>query len=448
MNEQSDVGYVQQLALSSNGKTPVRESLRAWTLKNFEGHDLQRIERPPDFCKTKGPPIAVLSVWEKLIEAQTIPNFVLFAEDNGLKREDVQGYIEGWERFRCGDIRHNIWTLENDVKTMTNDVVCHGREIWLPSVVREDSFGKKSLSLGLYNPYLSFYKTKSAVSRTLRKIETLDMETVYDITLTFPKEASEKVYNKAWPVERLAKECVQEFYTWLGEYLGGKVAVCANVHLWRSSDCKPHIHAHSLLLGDFVRLEEGQKLEEGRRMRLYPSFFFGRSRGRAIEGTLTNVIKRKWAFIVNQHFGTSYNQLDVHIEFIELKNKSGEENVFGRVRLLHKLKYNRRRPISDLALYYLYNSYDLSVQDKNSSRWWSMLINYENRPLTLGYWNRMSKLAVKEIPELQLRAARCPFCAQPLVYVGLHKKRELPARVLRVSIDRENRFYLNKEAVT
>jgi hypothetical protein len=415
-------------------------SLRAWTNAQHEGWEnktLTRLNRPSDFCKTKGGPVAVISNWERLIQAQTIPAFVDFAVANNLEVADIQGFIEGWERFSCG----RVVQRQTDARGQTvAEVIIKGREIWLPSVERETFDGRKALSLGPYNPYLNFYKTKGAVSRTLRNLESLKLETVYDITLTFPSEVSVLLPDNGAEITERGEKCVKSFYSWLGKMIGGKIAACVNLHPWRSSDTLPHLHAHSLLLGSYVK----GKVGEGEVLRIKPSWFLdymGIAGQRKGEGTFTRLIKKKWAGIVNKEFNTSYEALDVHLEFIELRDQYGNERDDSRARLNHKLKYNRRRPISDLASYYLENDFK---PEKNNPLWADFLIHYDNRPLTLGYWNRMSKLAVVAKEEIEPHGARCPFCGKQLHYEGFHKGAALPPHVLRVSITKNNKFYLFK----
>lgn len=433
------VGYVQQLAL---------KSLRHWISQEVEGikaPTLTRLHKPWVLCATKGNPIAVMSIWETLIEAQKNTEFCAFMEGNGVDRASVNGFIEGWERFECGHKTDYQLGLKNDLNGLRDTASVEsmkGREIWLPSCVRETFEGRKVLSLNENNPYLCFYKMKSAVSRTMRRLESLDLETVYDLVLTFPKEVNDLSQDNGPEVKERVIKCTRAVFDWLANrVLYGKIGVNANVHVWSSENpLNSHNHVHAILLGDYVKLEKGQKLQDGKREKILPSWFMRKNErtGKYESGYLSNLIKRKWAAIVNKEFNTSYETLDVHIEFIELRDKYQNENVEGYRKLLHKLKYSRRRPISDLALYFTDNKFNPST---NNILWSSFLIDYDNRALTLGYWNRMSKLAVKPVDDLKVKEARCPFCNKKLLYVGLHKSRELPSNVLRVFIDRSNQTY-------
>lgn len=422
-------------------KQPVQKllNLSEWTLKNFENQD-RTVYNPSNLCKVVGGPVAVMSQWERLIEAQNIPEFVKFIEASGLKPEDVQGSIEGWEIFRCGDIygQQNYLNIKtNGVEPGERELLVKGREIWLPSVMRVDDNGRSYPSLAKYNPYKSFFATKSAVSRTMRNLERLGLEIVYDITLTFPGEVSQRIADEGEDMMRRCEKVVKKFYSWLGKMIGGKIGACVNLHAWRSADTKPHVHAHGLLLGNYVK---GKEITKDNVARILPAWFFGTNQrtGRREEGNLLRMIKRKWAEFVNKEFNLAYDRLDIHLEFIELRDMYGHEIDRGRARFMHKIKYNRRRPLCDLALYYLENKFK---QEEYNPLWAGFLIGYKNRPLTLGYWNRMSRLAVLPLEDVKTGSARCPFCAKEMHYVRLYPHRELPSYVSRVAIDRKSNFY-------
>ena len=430
----SSKGYVQQLALSS---------LRKWLLNEMEGGEREgrfcKIESKNvnKLCQQKGNPIAVMSIWETLIEAQNNRDFVKFCEGNGYSIEDIKGTITGWSKFECG----RKIDFQKDIKGNTQEESkIKGREIWLPSVDMMFYNGNKGNSLGKYNPYKSFHDCKSSVSRTMRRIESLDLETVYDVVLTLPQEVSTMCFNEPTEITEKTKKITKKFFKWLSDVVvNGKIAVNINTHPWGSENpLSSHLHEHNLLLGMYLD-------NEGKKKYILPTWFMKKNERtkRYEEGNLTKLLKSKWAFFVNREFNTSYESLDVRIEFIELKRlcKDGKlhESLEGERKLLHKLKYNRRRPISDLALFFTENKFN---PKDNNIIWNEFLMEYKNKPITLGYWNRMSKHAVKTLTTDV--KTRCPFCHKVMQYVGFEPNRELPKNVDRVFIDRSNKFYYQK----
>lgn len=306
----------------------------------------------------------------------------------------------------------------------------------------QQKFIKKNFNrstLARLNPYKCFYDTKGAVSRTVRKIERLDTELVYSIDLTLPKEISFLGYVRPDSMRDTYIKLVKEFFEWLRVYFDKncRLGVNVNVHLWSSDNPnEPHYHSHNILIGEY--------LLDGIRNKIPASYFIEKDLKTKLwkEGSLSRIIKNKWTEIVNREFETHYKQVDVYFEFIELKDKNGKINQKGYRKLLHKLKYNKRRPISDLALYYQFNKFG-GYFKQLALNWSKYLIEYENRSLTLGFWNRISKLPGAKPIASKKSDVRCPLCYRPLIYVGFHSGRELPKGCSRVVVDRKNRIWLD-----
>jgi hypothetical protein len=384
-------------------------SLREWTLREME-HELvtpiERVKEPSRLCMGSGSPIAVLSVWETLIEAQNNRHFKTFSVVNGLTEADIFGEIVGWKKFSHGSI--------------------DSREIWMPSVsipsmpmVEEGIiYGNYSdKKMGSFNPYKSFQDSKTLVSRTMRKIEGLDQHLIWDITVTLPSEVDMKSISRPLDTERRCKKIIKKLFAWFADNQGGKLAVNSNYHAWSSANpLKAHAHFHNIVLGSVVN-------NDYQVIRTMPKNFSKK---------VLDDFKGKWAELVNAEFGTSYETLDVRFQYIEASDE-------GRRKLVHKLKYNRRRPLADLALFFLDNAFEIG---NNNPTWSNYLINYRNRPLTLGYWNRMSKVKGSHAVEGKKGEVRCSLCGLPLVYVGFEYGKKLPSSVQKVFIDRSNRVYL------
>lgn len=388
-------------------------------------------------CLSKDP-IAVLNIWETLIEAQNNTEFVKFMLTQGRTEEDFRGNITGWQIYK----HERPLIVKQKLLDNKEIVETFDREIYIPET-KTSINGRLVETLGKLNPYKSFKTSHSTVARTMRNIESLDLEFVYSIALTYPKEVSKMFLEKPDPdkiILRLDK-CFKDFVEYLSNLLGGKIGLAVNPHTWSSMNpLSPHAHAHLLLLDRLIMKDNTEK-------QIIPSWFmkYNERTKRFEQGSLTKILKHSWALIVNSNFNYAFNlnlnyqELDVNVEFIELKKKDGSENVRGKRKLIHKLKYNRRRPISDLALFYLFNEFDVKAVDNEFAE---HLLNYKNRTKIFGYWNRMSKYAKLDKTVIGEKEARCPFCCEKLVYVSFHEGKELPKNVRKVFVDRKASVWL------
>lgn len=377
-------------------------------------------------------PAAVMNVWETLIEAQKNLEFVKFMISMEKTEDDIKGDITGWNVYK------HKKPLFVSKKLDGSDFDIKERLIYMPETKTINEYGRPQETLGPLNPYRCFKTAHATVSRTMRNIESLDLEFVYSIVTTFPSEVSNLYLETPRPIEidRRILKCVKQFADYLSNLFVGKIGMSANIHSWSSmKPLEPHSHAHLLLFDRIIK-------DDGSEEQLKPYYFmrFNERTKRYEEGVLSSALKKNWTSIVNKEFGLDYEGLDINFEFVELKQKDSKENVTGHRKIIHKLKYNRRRPISDLALFYLFNEFDcLEVDDEYCEH----LINYGNRTHVYGYWNRMSKYARKPI-EKPIEHARCPFCNDELVYVSFHEGKELPSEVRKVFIDRKGRAWVVK----
>lgn len=396
-------------------------------------------------CLSKEP-IAVLNIWETLIEAQNNSEFVKFMLTMGRAEEDFRGEISGWNIYK----HERPLIVKQKLLDGKETIETFDREIYIPETKTLIN-GRLVETLGKLNPYKSFKTSHSTISRTLKNIERLDLEFVYSIALTYPKEVSKLFLESPDPdkITLRTDKCFKEFVKYLNNLLGGKVAIADNEHTWSSMNpLEPHSHEHSMLLDRIIikecRNKETKKLEILEEKQIIPSWFmnYNERTKRYQEGSLTKIIKKNWAKIVNKEFEDleiNYETLDVNVEFIELKKKDGSENESGKRKLIHKLKYNRRRPVSDLALFYLFNEFNcLDVDDVFAEH----LLTYKNRTKIFGYWNRMSKYAKLDKSAIGEKESRCPFCNKKLVYVSFHEGKELPKNVRKVFVDRKASVWL------
>jgi len=419
------------LELANSFINPLRSYLK--TIEQIKPSTIKCSDQEASkLCLSKNP-IAIMNIWETLIEAQKNKEFVKFMLTMNRKEEDFKGEITGWNIYK-----HSKPLIINKQKKLDGSIEILEtieRLVYMPETKILDDFGRPIESLGPLNPYRSFKTSHSTISRTMRNIETLDLEFVYSIVFTLPKEVS-NLYEQTTQLDKIdvrINKCIKDLAKYLSCLLGGKIGMAVNKHVWSSmKPLEAHAHAHALLL-DRLITKEGDK-------QIIPSWFMAyddRTR-RYIEGPLTKILKRNWALIVNKEFNLNYQDLDINIEFVELKKLNGSENTTGCKKLIHKLKYNRRRPIADLALFYLFNNFNCNnINDEFAEH----LLNYTNRTQVYGYWNRISKYARRPKEDLEPNNARCPICNQKLIYVSFQEGRELIKDVLKVFIDRKGMFW-------
>jgi len=430
----------QNLSLSLEEKRLFLDPLRAYLqtieqvktpLRKLKDKEISKL------CLSKDP-IAVLNVWETLIEAQNNSEFVKFMLTQGRTEEDFRGEITGWQIYK----HERPLIVKQKLLDGKEEIETFDREIYIPET-KSSINGRLVETLAKLNPYKSFKTSHSTIARTMRNIETLDLEFVYSIVLTYPEEVSKLFLEVSDPdkiILRLEK-CFKAFVKYLNSLFGGKIGLAVNPHTWSSMNpLSPHSHAHLLLLDRLI-------MEDNTEKQIIPSWFmkYNERTKRFEQGSLTKILKHNWALIVNSNFNyefdlkLDYQELDVNVEFIELKKKDGSENVRGKRKLIHKLKYNRRRPVSDLALFYLFNEFDVKTLDNEFAE---HLLNYKNRTKVFGYWNRMSKYAKLDKTVIGEKEARCPFCCKKLVYVSFHEGKELPKIVRKVFVDRKGFVWL------
>lgn len=378
-------------------------------------------------CLSKNP-IAVMSIWETLIEAQKNTNFCNFMTLLNISESEYKGEITGWSVYKHKKPFYTQKTLQGQYQEPID------RFVYMPKTSEIDGFGREKNTLGQFNPYKSFKVSMSTVSRTMRLLEALDLEFVYSLVLTFPKEISNQYLETPEPykIDIRLKKCFKEFVKWLRSTCGGQIGLNANLHIWSSmKPLNPHSHFHVLLLDRIIQ-------KDGKEDQIKP-FWFMKQNDRTKkweETTLLSSIKKKWTEIVNSEFETQYQTIDLRIEFVELKKKDGSQNETGHRKLINKLKYNRRRPISDISLYYLFNRFSCNEIDDEFAE---HLVHYKNKTSIFGYWNRMKKHVKKSI-EID-KDVRCPICDEPLIYVSFCGRNQLPKDIRRLFVDRSGRFW-------
>lgn len=331
-------------------------------------------------------PVLVNDYYTNLIKVdEKAPGYVELMNMFGLS--ETYGVIKSWSRYSC--------------KT--------GHVFYYPNA-----------ECGRNNPFFLWGSIRRAASRTMRTLEKFrELNLVYDITLTYPKEVSDLV--KTRKIESECNDCFLDLQAWLSEQIGGKIAISQNLHLWKSENpLEPHAHHHSLLLDVYLVDGKKHKITTKRFMT------WDKKHKKIAQSEFSKTMKHKWAEIVSRHFNVKYDELDVHIEYRNIKREPH--------RIVHKLKYNRRTPLPDLAEYYTKHEFDKGMINK---RYISKLISYKNRVHVYGYWNRLSKLLCTiDNFENERKRMHCPICGRECVERGQYQVNELPKDMVIAKIDR------------
>lgn len=340
--------------------------------------------------------IKVTDYYSNLVYVQDkAPGYVTLLKDElGVTFGDVMGYFTSWTEYLC----------EN-----------------------EHRYCYPNAHVGEFNPFAKWVSIRKSASRTMRNLELFkDLNLLWDMTFTYPKEVSSQAMTPE--LVRRCNDCYARILKYIEDEIepGGKFAASMNTHIWKSEEpLKPHIHHHSLLLDVYFDAQ-------GRMNKIRSNtFLLWDPRTRRSIGTLFNSnIKSKWAEIVNKEFNLSYKVLDVHIEYRDIKKEPQ--------RIVHKLKYNKRTPLPDLANWYLSHDYNANSYDRD---YMAELLLYKNKTHNFGYWNRLSKLlCTLGNVEIEKNVHRCPLCGSKAHVVRTWNEKDIPRDYKDIHIDRKGRI--------
>ncbi len=277
-----------------------------------------------------------------------------------------------------------------------------------------------------YNPADKFQSIRSSASRTAKSLTNLDWhdsssenkKALVDLDLTFPSEISRKLESGLKDLDSRFWSVYKNFLDLLNGSLGSySVGNSANLHLWSSEkplDPLPHFHS-SLIWAKQI----GDELK--------PLSWYGK--GKPVNPA---EIKSFWAESINKEFGTSYcsdkkayeinstwlnsmlghDPVVVNSSWIPLspaswsaQQKENPES-FIKKKVIHRLKYSRRKPLTDLGEYYTENEF--SKEEVNFA-FALDLINYQNSSRQFGYWTHL-KQCVNVQGDGSEEKQFCPIC--------------------------------------
>jgi len=282
-----------------------------------------------------------------------------------------------------------------------------------------------------YNPADKFQSIRASASRTASQLMNLkwlpssdeNKKALVSLDLTFPKEISEKMLGGVGYLEdrfwSVYKSFLEKFNETKGAY---DVANSSNLHVWSSQDpLSPHGHFHSV----FIWAKRiGNCLK--------PLSWHDKSK--PVDPAR---VKALWAESINEEFGTSYcsdkvayetgttwlnslasggsvSPVVVESSWIPLspnsywvKDKDNSESYIRR-KIIHRLKYCRRKPLTDLGEFYTDNEFDKSQVDIGFAL---DLVEYGNSSRQFGFWTRLKKCVNTQESESEVKDI-CPVCGE------------------------------------
>lgn len=330
------------------------------------------------------------------------PGYVTLLKDElGITYGDVMGFFTSWTEYKC-DNEHRV---------------CY-----------------PNAHVGEFNPFSKWVSIRKAAARTMRNLERFEqLNLLWDMTFTYPSEISSLTLTP----ETIGRcnSCFERIKDYINSEIcpTGKFAWSMNTHIWKSEEpLKPHVHHHALML-DVYQKESGDL----GKVRTSTFMKYNKRTKRSEPSVFSELIKSKWAEIVNAEFDLNYPKLDVHFEYRDIKKEPEK--------VVHKLKYNKRTPLPDLANWYLNHNYEPGYDKVYMTE----LLLYRNKTHNYGYWNRISKLlCTLGNVEIEKGVHRCPICAAKCKVVRTWNESDIPDSYLSVYIDRKGRkFFTGRDDI-
>jgi len=311
----------------------------------------------------------------------------------------------------------------------------NGSRVILPEIETEE-----------YNPADKFQSIRSSASRTAKQLTNLNWlpssdpsdRALVNLDLTFPADLSDRLLGG---VEDLEDRYWATYKTFLELFNDRKpdsvrgsydVGNSSNLHLWSSSDpLNPNAHFHSSMIwAQEIRPSEGAQEDSDGFGKSYLKPLEWSDNGKPAD---SGVIKSLWAKAVNKEFGTDYcedpeayrngtswiNQMFGHSQVVAnvswtplspsfwTKDKDDPKSTIKR-KLIHRLKYCRRKPLTDLGEYFVDNEF--SQEDVNVG-FALDLIEYGNSSRQFGYWTHINSCVNVKDDEGE-ESNLCPVCGE------------------------------------
>ena len=232
------------------------------------------------------------------------------------------------------------------------------------------------------NPYVALRNASASASRSLSKLEALtdvcELDDVYLMgwTLTYPKEASEKLVPDEAEMKRVSEMAYTIFMEWFrcayfGEHL--KLASKVNTHTWSTErPWQAHLHHHSETL-NYGWNEETATFER---------------RNPVLSPELLESAKEAWKTIMLEMglLEDETKNVDVRYQYMPLKQH-------GRV--LHALTYQNRSIVIDLAEYF--NKHPSATVTEELIEGFKNTFKHgaTNKATVYGYWHHLEGVVKK-----------------------------------------------------
>lgn len=274
----------------------------------------------------------------------------------------------------------------------------NGRRVWVPEVVA-----------GKLNPAGRFASVRASASRYVQKLQRLpesdylevDPELsadapgpvftegtrklyLYGLDLTFPKSFSEGWLTDQEDREEVAESCLRALISRLKSMLPEglavfseedvKLGVSRNLHTWATkTPLSPHLHFHvnfpnvALIDGDLVRWTPKT------------------GDGYALDA---DDVREMWREVLAEHGVEVGDSSNIHLQLMPLDKKG---------KLLNRIKYCARKPVTDLWTYFRNSSQELTERDLGMVR---KLLDHDNRRVNYGFMTYLSRL-IPQVGEVE-----------------------------------------------
>lgn len=372
----------------------------------LKDYDPAKMDKVNNLCSIDAD-IQVLEFYHKLIDPPMayLKHLHHFRDDDN--RRDATGKITSFTVFDHGEDRANII---------------------FPNVECAD-----------HNPCSKFQSIRASASRTAKKLTNLrwtpnspdEDKVMIRLDLTFPKEISKLLEGDPSNLPPKLWTTYKEFFDKLESVLGvSGLGHNANLHLWSTKQpTQPHAHFHSNILWAKSVGDHLQTLE-----------WFDDHKRKPVDA---DFVRTLWKESIESNFDiTISGDVDLYVRWIPLTDRvkivdGDKKKIKAKPKIIHRLKYSRRKPLTDLAEFYLDNEFDPGEFDDGFNEF---LLDYTNRSRVFGLWTNL-KQHVSSSVNLKDDKKICPLCGRSIdkVYewdVGTFQPDKLGY------VDREGRFYL------